>query len=137
MVSRFRVSADDPSRADPDSDRISRTMLLRILLLVFLAPTFLAQDAGVGLERAFPRLRFERPIFLTGAGDGSGRLFVAEQDGVIRVFANDEEVGASEVFLDIRERISRRGNEEGLLGLAFAPDHATSGAFYVHYSSSV
>jgi len=112
-------------------------MLLRTLPLVFLAPTFLAQDVGVGLERAFPRLRFERPIFLTGAGDGSGRLFVAEQDGVIRVFANDEEVGASEVFLDIRERISRRGNEEGLLGLAFAPDHATSGAFYVHYSSSV
>lgn len=91
---------------------------------------------GIDLEHAFPRLRFQRPVFVTGAGDGSDRLFVAEQDGVIRVFANDESVTSSGVFLDIRERISREGNEEGLLGLAFAPDHAESGAFYVHYSAA-
>ena len=95
-----------------------------------------AQD-GLTLERAFPYLRFERPVELTHAGDGSGRVFVVEQDGVIRVFPNDPDVRTSEVFLDLRDRISRRGNEEGMLGLAFAPDYETSGRFYVHYSSKV
>jgi uncharacterized repeat protein (TIGR03806 family) len=97
----------------------------------------LSARSGVALERAFPRLRFERPVFLTGAGDGSGRLFVVEQDGVIRVFANEDDPSHSEVFLDIREQVSRRGNEEGLLGLAFDPNYGQTGRFYVHYSSSV
>lgn len=96
-----------------------------------------AAPEGAGLERAFPRLRFDRPVGLTGAGDGSGRIFVVEQDGVVRVFEGGEDPATSRVFLDLRDRVSRRGNEEGLLGLAFAPDYAESGAFYVHYSSSV
>lgn len=111
-------------------------MLHRLLSPLLLTPLLAAQDSGVGLERAFPRLRFERPVLLTHAGDGSDRVFVVEQDGVVRVFANEEQVGESSVFLDIRERISRRGNEEGLLGLAFAPDYATSGRFYAHYSDA-
>jgi uncharacterized repeat protein (TIGR03806 family) len=91
---------------------------------------------GAGLERAYPRLRFERPIFLTSSNDGSGRVFVAEQDGVIRVFdGGDDSVAESRVFLDIREQVSRQMNEEGLLGLAFHPDYKTNGLFFVHYSS--
>ncbi len=108
-----------------------------LLTAVALSGVGVLQAQGVGLERAYPRLRFERPVFLTGAGDGSGRLFVVEQDGVIRVFTQDAEVASSAVFLDIRERVSRRGNEEGLIGLAFDPDFERSGLFYVHYSSSV
>lgn len=96
-----------------------------------------AAAKGVDVERAFPRLRFERPLLLIGAGDGSGRNFVIEQAGVIRVFENRDDVVSTRVFLDIRDRVSRKGNEEGLLGLAFPADHATSGLFYVHYSSSV
>ena len=110
---------------------------MRPLLGLLLSLPVLAQDGPVALERAFPRLRFERPVLLTHAGDGTDRVFVVEQGGVIRVLPNDDEVGVSEVFLDLSERVSRQGNEEGLLGLAFAPDHATSGTFYVHYSSSV
>ena len=91
---------------------------------------------GVALERAFEQLRFERPVFLTGSGDGSGRMFVIEQDGVIRVFDGKEGVNTSSVFLDISEHVSRRGNEEGLLGLAFHPDYAENGQFFVHFSSS-
>lgn len=37
-------------------------------------------------------------------------------------------------FLDIRQDVSRKGNEEGLLGLAFAPDFTTSGRFYVNFT---
>ena len=85
-------------------------------------------------------VRFNRPVFLTGASDGSGRLFVVEQDGVIRKFDNNEDeekVEASTTFLDIRDRIIRQGNEEGLLGLAFHPEFEINGEFYVHYSSKV
>lgn len=89
---------------------------------------------GVGLEIAFPKLRFERPVFLTHAGDQ--RIFVVEQEGVIRVFDNSEEASSCSIFLDISDRVSRAGNEEGLLGLAFHPNFLTNGEFYVHYSSS-
>ncbi len=104
----------------------------------------------VDVERVFPRLRFDRPVFLTGAGDGSGRLFVVEQAGVVHVFSMADHMQStdldsaaasaiphSKVFLDIRDRISRAGNEEGLIGLAFHPDYKRNGIFYVHYSSSV
>lgn len=90
---------------------------------------------GVALERAFGQLRFERPVYLTGAGDGSGRIFVIEQKGVIRVFDPEEDASSAPVFLDISEHVSRRGNEEGLLGLAFHPDFASNGEFFVHFSS--
>jgi len=93
-------------------------------------------EAGISIERVFPRLRFERPVFLTGANDGTDRLFVVEQAGVIRVFENGEDPRSSEVFLDISANTSRRGNEEGLLGLAFHPDFEENGSFFVHYSSS-
>ena len=93
-----------------------------------------ASDA-VALERAFPRLRFERPVFLCGAGDGSNRLFVVEQGGVIRTFPNEPEARSS-VFLDLSDQVSRRGNEEGLLGLAFHPDYAENGELFVHYSAN-
>ncbi|WP_157665165.1 PQQ-dependent sugar dehydrogenase [Mariniblastus fucicola] len=90
---------------------------------------------GIGLENAFPKLRFNRPIHLTHVGDD--RIFVAEQNGVIHVFQNDAETSTTEVFLDISDRISRVGNEEGLIGLAFHPDFKNNGQFFVHYSSSV
>jgi len=91
-------------------------------------------EDGVRLERAFPRLRFERPVQLLGAGDGSGRVFVVEQAGVVRVFSNEADPASSEVFLDISERVSRRGNEEGLIGFAFHPDFARNGEVFAHYS---
>lgn len=92
---------------------------------------------GVGIEKAFECLRFERPILLTHAGDGSDRIFVVEQAGVVRVFQNGEAPSSSSVFLDISDRISRAGNEEGLLGLAFHPDFKNNGQLFVHYSSAV
>ena len=87
------------------------------------------------LERVFPALTFERPVLLTHAGDGSGLLYVVEQEGVIhRIDPTAPE--RTEVFLDIRSRVSRGGNEEGLLGLAFSPTFADNGRFYVYYSAA-
>ncbi len=70
---------------------------------------------------AFTHLKFKRPVELTFALDGTNRLFVVEQEGIIRVFDNDPQQKRSKVFLDIRDRVLSDGNEEGLLGLAFHP----------------
>lgn len=85
--------------------------------------------------RAFPQLQFKHPVELTHAGDGSNRLFVLEQGGVIRVFDNQRDASRAEVFLDIREVVSRDGNEEGLLGLTFHPQFGENGQFFVYYST--
>ena len=95
----------------------------------------LNSQKGVGLENAFPKLRFNRPVHLTHVGDD--RVFVVEQNGVVYVFQNDAETSTAKVFLDISDRISRKGNEEGLIGFAFHPDFKSNGQFFVHYSSSV
>ena len=95
----------------------------------------LNSQKGVGLENAFPKLRFNRPVHLTHVGDD--RIFVVEQNGVVHVFKNDAETTTTKVFLDISDRISRQGNEEGLIGFAFHPDFKNNGQFFIHYSSSV
>jgi hypothetical protein len=92
--------------------------------------------AQVQLTNAFPSLTFTRPIFLTHAGDGTNRVFVAQQDGYIRVFPNDSAATSYTTFLDIRNKLSATTGEEGLLGLAFHPDYATNGFFYVNYTAS-
>ncbi len=76
---------------------------------------------------------FERPLFVTHAGDGSGRLFVVEQGGKIRIVMNG--TIASEPFLDITSDLDNSGGERGLLGLAFAPDFQKSGTFFVAHTA--
>ena len=105
--------------------------LLALSLTTAFASGVLAQD--VSLQQAFPALRFERPVDFQQAG---GLLFVVEQQGIIKVFDHDPAASQVSVFLDIRSKVSRRGNEEGLLGLAFSPNYSISGIFYVYYSRS-
>ncbi len=104
---------------------------------MLLALLSLQSQAAVSLENAFPNLSFTRPVDLQNAGDGSNRLFVVEQRGVIYVLDNYQAVPAKSVFLDIQSIVDNSGNEEGLLGLAFHPQYADSGYFYVNYTSSV
>lgn len=72
------------------------------------------------------------PVGLANASDGSGRLFVIEQEGVIRVIKNGELI--SEPYLDIRHKVGSQANEQGLLGLAFHPRYFETGSFYVNYT---
>ena len=71
------------------------------------------------------------PLLVTHAGDGSNRLFIVERGGVIKVL----QPGAStpSVFLDITSRVVS-GGEQGLLGLAFHPQYAQNGRFFVNYT---
>jgi len=71
------------------------------------------------------------PVYLT-APAGDDRLFVVEKDGLIRIIKNGSVL--STPFLNLTGRTTK-GSEQGLLGLAFAPDYATSGRFYVSYTT--
>jgi hypothetical protein len=76
-------------------------------------------DAGLELVPVVES-GLQLPLFLTHAGDGSGQLFVVEQGGIIRII--DRGALQNTPFLDIRDRVWRKGDEQGLLGLAFHPD---------------
>jgi glucose/arabinose dehydrogenase len=76
---------------------------------------------------------FTRPVYVTHAGDGSGRLFVLEQPGRIAIVRAGEVV--QQPFLDITNRVGSRGNEQGLLGLAFHPQYAENGLFFINYTN--
>lgn len=72
-----------------------------------------------------------KPVSVTHAGDGSGRLFIVEQTGRIRVFKGGTLLAAP--FLNLSPSIST-GSEQGLLGLAFHPKYASNGRFFVDYT---
>ncbi len=79
---------------------------------------------------------FIRPVRITNAGDGSGRLFVVEQAGRIYIILNGNKI--SSPFLDIRDRVlAPQDSEEGLLSVAFPPGFGTvTNHFYVYYTNS-
>src|SRR5256885_10817220 len=74
---------------------------------------------------------FTNPLDIQQAGDGSGRLFVVEQGGKIKIIQNGAVAGVP--YLDVSSLIVS-GGEEGLLGLAFHPNFGTNGCFYVNYT---
>ena len=86
----------------------------------------------VSVERAFPSLVFNQPVGVFSPPDGTNRIFVIEQPGIIRVFENNRSVGSSNVFLDLTSKVLY-GGEQGLLGLAFHPNYQGNGYFYVDY----
>ncbi len=73
---------------------------------------------------------FFKPLGLDHAGDE--RLFITQQNGVITLMVDGQVL--SEPFLDITRRVNSNGFEQGLLGLAFHPDYAQNGRFFVNYT---
>ncbi|KXK16004.1 MAG: glucose/sorbosone dehydrogenase-like protein [Chloroflexi bacterium OLB14] len=74
----------------------------------------------------------DRPVDVQSAFDGSGRLFIIEKYGAIRVYQNGQLL--DEPFLNIDDRVDDWSNEMGLLGLAFHPNFEQNGFFYVNYT---
>lgn len=106
-----------------------------VTFFIFLMTLHLSTIRGqVNIENAFPNLSFTQPVDLTYAPDGTNRLFILEQEGLIYVFGNVPGVTEKTLFLDISERVSF-GGERGLLGLAFHPDYMNNGYFYVNYTA--
>jgi glucose/arabinose dehydrogenase len=109
------------------------TALVVLLTSFIAAPGATAQQAPVfdiGLEPVATGLA--EPLAVDDAGDGSGRLFVVEKAGTIRIVEDNTVLETP--FLDITDRVGSGAYEQGLLGLAFAPNYAESGLFYVNYT---
>jgi glucose/arabinose dehydrogenase len=110
-----------------------------------LSPKVLAGQATQALQRSgefrdgpFPTIRLQpvvsgltMPVTVANAGDGTGRLFIVQQEGQILIFVNG--IILPTPFLDISNLVSCCG-ERGLLGLAFHPDYTANGFFYVDYT---
>src|SRR5256885_7807239 len=75
---------------------------------------------------------FTSPVYVTAPPGDPHRVFVVEQAG--RIFEVRDGVTQSPAFLDISSRV-RSGGEQGLLSMAFAPDYATTGRYYVYYTA--
>src|SRR5687768_18283459 len=69
------------------------------------------------------------PLFMVEVPDGSGRMYVVEKSGTIRILDPDTGMLAATPFLSVTGEVATTG-EQGLLGFALAPDFATSGVFY-------
>lgn len=98
------------------------------------APPTAAQTAVPGIQLSVEEVLVSgltRPLQVTHAGDGSHRLFVVEQEGVIRVVKNGQVLPVP--FLDL-SRLASCCGELGLLGLAFHPNYERNGYFYVNYT---
>jgi uncharacterized repeat protein (TIGR03806 family) len=92
------------------------------------------QPGAFSVVNAFPNLNFVAPVFLSGL-PGSNQVVVLEQGGIIHRFDIDAQVASTAIMLDISSQVLFSG-EQGLLGMAFHPDFANNGFFYIHYSAS-
>jgi glucose/arabinose dehydrogenase len=105
-----------------------RNCLMALAGLLGTAATAGAQTA-IDLDLIVDGL--EQPVFVGHAGDGSGRLFVLEQPGRIRILTDGALLARP--FLDLTSQVLS-GGERGLLGLAFHPAFASNGRFFVNYT---
>ncbi len=112
-------------------------LLTGVLFFLIVPPAqsqVLPGDITIQLEAVADGL--SSPVMLTHAGDGSGRLFVVDQIGQIRIIQDGELLLTP--FLDVTDRIVELSDifdERGLLGLAFHPNYAQNGRFFVRYSA--
>ncbi len=111
---------------------ITKLPLCSVVMMSLLIP-FAKSQPQVTLEPAFENLVFSRPVDLQHY---MNHLYVVEQRGRIWSFENQQNVSERHLFLDITDRVRTENNEEGLLGLAFHPDHSTNGYLFVYYSAS-
>ncbi len=113
--------------------RVSRTTAALAVLAALAAPAGArAQPSGFTAGVELLAAGLDRPTTIAHAGDGSGRLFILEQAGRIRIWDGAAILPAP--FLDIEALVDDEGNAQGLLGLAFHPGYESNGYFYVNYT---
>src|SRR5690242_10601953 len=115
---------------------------LKIVIFLFGLLLLIASSCNVQ-SKTHPTVRLEliakgftSPVALIDPKDGSHRLFVVDQTGLIWILFNAKRLETP--FLDLRERVVKLNSfydERGLLGLAFHPQFATNGKFYLSYSA--
>lgn len=124
-----------------DRPPAGRTGLIALLLGLMLVSAFGGGPVAAQADPAAPEIRltpvvdgFDRPLGVVQPDDGTDRLFVVEQDGLIKVVSDGKTVG--EPFLDLTGIVGTNGSERGLLSMAVHPDYAENGLFYVDYTDA-
>ena len=107
-------------------------IVIAIALSFWLLP-FFSEVYNYTIENAFPNLSFNNPIGIYDANDGTNRLFVVEQGGIIWTFNNNRNENMKYEFLDLSDMIAT-GGEQGLLGMAFHPNYEINGYLYLYYT---
>jgi glucose/arabinose dehydrogenase len=102
---------------------------LVLLALTVAAAALAAPPAGAAVS-LLQIGSFSSPVYVTAPPGDTERVFVVEQGGTIQVVRG----GAKSTFVDLKDKVFGSG-EQGLLSMAFAPDYATSGKFYVFYTA--
>src|SRR5690606_1073049 len=113
--------------------RLTKTFKILLLLgaVIFSAPAVNAQNEQVPEIKRYPFSKgYESPVGIENAGDT--RLFIVERGGKIWITTLRGKK-KSIPFIDISDRITSSGGEQGLLGLAFDPNYKSNGYFYVNY----
>ncbi len=131
-LSRFlrRIAAASSTRVTAILARRPDRSILMWLCLAGVPPAIAQIPGDLDLELVITGLT--RPVLMTHAGDGSGRLFLVEQGGDIKIWNGSQTLGTP--FLDITALLSATTGEQGLLGLAFHPDYSQNGYFFVNYT---
>ncbi len=118
-------------RTQPAPHRLGLAALLVGTLLVPIEANAAVVPSRIHLGLHPVASGLSAPLLVTHAGDGSGRTFVVEQTGRVRIIKDGTLVGAP--FIDISRAVSR-GGEQGLLGLAFHPGYESNGKLYLSYT---
>ena len=140
-----------PREIQPTMRAIICSFIVWTLIPVAVFAEVEQRPLDVRVVRAFPRLQWPgwvrgldkglardpRPLLLTGAGDGTNRIFVVSQYGSVHVWPNDPHAEEMKTFFDIRDRVQYhdKENEEGFVGLAFHPRYKENGQFFVYYTA--
>ncbi|MFM7052558.1 MAG: PQQ-dependent sugar dehydrogenase [Planctomycetota bacterium] len=105
------------------------------LAAVGISSTAAAQNIGVRTDRIVGGLNW--PVYVTHAPGDTSRLFIVQKLGQIRIFDLTTNTLLPTNFLSITvSATSSASDERGLLGMAFDPDYATNGQFYVYYTNA-
>ncbi|MEZ6073477.1 MAG: PQQ-dependent sugar dehydrogenase [Pirellulales bacterium] len=88
--------------------------------------------AAVKTERIISGLN--QPLYVTAAPGDASRLFIVEKGGAIKIYDRNSGTVLATPFLNLAGQVSTSG-ERGLLGLAFHPDYASNGEFFINYTN--
>jgi glucose/arabinose dehydrogenase len=110
------------------------TILILLAAMAWTSPSWAQIPADVTLDPIPGITGLSGALGLKNAGDGSGRLFIVQQNGIVRIL---DESGTllPDPFIDIGSRTAISASERGLLDIAFHPEFAVNGRFYLHYSA--
>jgi glucose/arabinose dehydrogenase len=109
--------------------------LIRAAFLPALVFILALQTSHAGIDAQLVATGFDNPLGLVAPPGDTSRLFVVEQTGKIKIIKLASRTVNATPFLDVSSEITSEGNEQGLLGLAFDPNYAVNGRFYIDYTA--